>query len=739
MLRRVLTTSAATVIIPALVLTTQLLPSPVHAQDVPEPIASAASMLPAYAAVCATCHDNPGDDILAPSRQALGKMDPEQVLAALKDGPMVAYTSEFREDELRAMAELVTGKPLGDSADRTVYPARMVGAFESGCAVCHDNSPAGRPISGGTAVASMPSRFDIQQMSSDELLAVLNRPIAAHDESDRFRIFDTEEYKRAVIELVTGKPFGGVAHREASAMPNQCPRPINLDNWEDQPSWNGWDPELGVHRFASEEVGGITAEDIPQLKLKWVFAFPDGAVANWSQPSVVGGALYMTSDNFFIYALDAKTGCVHWSHRAQTAVRGAVKIGPVDDVPGVRYGAYFGDMSGVVYGVNAETGEEMWTMRADDHPQSKITSAVRLDSSGDLLFVPVASWEEQPGSYVEYECCTFQGSVVAIDVKTGNKVWQTYAFTERPQPLNRTNSAGTPLFGPAGAGIWSSLAIDEKRRAIYAPTGNCNITEHFGAGNVTFDGGACGSMLALDMDTGRRLWMTNLLPATSDRDEGGCGRGPERRVNCPGYVQGPGDDVNQAILLDLPDGGRVLLGVQESGRITAMDPDNDGAVLWVAQAGDRPGINGAAWGGASDGELFYRPLVYRDTTGAVAALLVTTGERVWYTELPKLANCELNGWGACSSGIMAAATAVPGAVFAGSSAGMLRAYSKVDGRILWEFPTDQRYEAVNGVPAFGGGIGASSPTIVDGMLYMGSGYVIFGSKPGNVLLAFGLD
>jgi polyvinyl alcohol dehydrogenase (cytochrome) len=88
---------------------------------------------------------------------------------------------------------------------------------------------------------------------------------------------------------------------------------------------------------------------------------------------------------------------------------------------------------------------------------------------------------------------------------------------------------------------------------------------------------------------------------------------------------------------------------------------------------------------------------------------------------------------------MAAATAVPGAVFAGSSAGMLRAYSKVDGRILWEFPTDQRYEAVNGVPAFGGGIGASSPTIVDGMLYMGSGYVIFGSKPGNVLLAFGLD
>ncbi len=667
MLRRVLTMSAMTVTFPAYVLLMQLLPLPVQAQDESEPMATAASMESAYEAACASCHDNPSDETQAPTRQALAQMDPDQVLAALKDGPMVAYTSEFREDELRAMAELVTGKSLGNSVEQTVYPARMVGAFENGCAVCHDNSPVGRPISGGTAAANMPSRFDIQQMDSDELLVVLNRPIAAHDENDRFRIFDTEEKKRAVIELVTGKPFGGVAHREASAMPNQCARPINLDNWEDQPSWNGWDPELGVHRFVSEEDGGITVEDIPKLQLKWVFAMPDASVANWSQPSVVGGALFMTSDNFFVYALNANTGCVHWSYRAQTAVRGAVKIGPVDDVPGVRYGAYFGDMSGVVYGVNAETGEEMWTMRADDHPQAKITSAVRLDSSGDRLYVPVASWEEQPGSYVEYECCTFQGSVVAVDVKTGEKVWQTYAFPERPRPLNKTNSAGTPLFGPAGAGIWSSLTIDEKRRAIYAPTGNCNITEHFGVGNVSFDGGACDSILAIDMDTGRRLWMTNLLPASSDRDEGGCGRGPERLVNCPGYIQGPGDDVNQAILLDLPSGRRVLLGVQESGRITALDPDNDGAVLWVAQAGDRLGINGSAWGGASDGELFYRPLIYRDTTGAVAALRVTTGERVWYTELPKLEDCDLPGFGSCSSGITAAATAVPGAVFTGSS------------------------------------------------------------------------
>ncbi len=83
MLRRVLTMSAATVILPVFVLTTQLLTSPVQAQDVPEPIASAASMLPTYEAVCAACHDNQGDEILAPTRQALKQMDPERALAAL--------------------------------------------------------------------------------------------------------------------------------------------------------------------------------------------------------------------------------------------------------------------------------------------------------------------------------------------------------------------------------------------------------------------------------------------------------------------------------------------------------------------------------------------------------------------------------------------------------------------------------------------------------------------------------
>ena len=216
MVRRVLLMRAVTVIAPLSVLMAQFLSSPARAQQEPEPMASAASMVSPYEAVCAACHDNRSEESLAPSRQTLRQMDPERVLAALKEGPMVAFTSrpdgsKFREDELRAMAELVTGKPFGGSADRT-----------------------------------------------------------------------------------------------AAAMSNQCSAPLSLDDPFSKPRWNGWTPDpTQSYRFQPEESGGLTGADLSKLKLKWAFAFPGAASAAWTQPTVVGGVVFIGSDNNYVYGLDA--------------------------------------------------------------------------------------------------------------------------------------------------------------------------------------------------------------------------------------------------------------------------------------------------------------------------------------------------------------------------------------------------------------------------------------------------
>ena len=183
----------------------------------------------------------------------------------------------------------------------------------------------------------------------------------------------------------------------------------------------------------------------------------------------------------------------------------------------------------------------------------------------------------------------------------------------------------------------------------------------------------------------------------------------------------------------------MLIAGQESSRVTALDPDDGGAVLWVSQAMDGTGFpEGAGMGPASDGTLYYRPVALPDRTGGVAALRPDTGERVWYTSHPLPADCPDPEAPSCASGVFGAATVIPGVVFAGGQDGMLRAYATRDGEVLWEYDTQRDFETDNGVVARGGSIGGHGPAIVGGMLFVGSGYAVQ-HTPGNVLLAFGVE
>jgi polyvinyl alcohol dehydrogenase (cytochrome) len=80
---------------------------------------------------------------------------------------------------------------------------------------------------------------------------------------------------------------------------------------------------------------------------------------------------------------------------------------------------------------------------------------------------------------------------------------------------------------------------------------------------------------------------------------------------------------------------------------------------------------------------------------------------------------------------------MPGIVFSGSVDGNLRAYSTVDGKIVWTFNTMRAFETVNGVKGQGGSIDSAGPVIAGGLVLTNSGYGLWRGKPGNVLLAFG--
>ena len=595
-----------------------------------------------------------------------------------------------------------------------VTDSRWLFAFEKECAVCHGTR---------SLVPNAVSREALRAFSPERVLKALTTGAMVANASGL-----SEEKKRGLAEFVTGRPFGNAADRSAEAMPNRCASGMPMGDPSVGPQWNGMSPDPTTSaRFQPAAAAGLTVEQVPRLRRKWAFGFPDGSSLR-GQPTVAGGRVFVGSDNGMVYALDARTGCVHWSFEVGEAVVTAISVG---SVPGSqdRYAAYFGDYRANVHAVDAGTGESLWTMSVDDHEMAKVTGSPVLEPQGGRLYVPVGSYEEGASLFsAAYECCTSQGSVVALDAKTGQQIWKTYTIPERPRPV-RKNSAGTQLYGPSGAGVWAAPTLDYRRRVIYVGTANGYIDVP--------DSGSSDAVIAFDLDTGKRRWSTQLLAGDLN-----CGvlEATERRIDCPGFIQNPNDDVSGSpVLYTLPNGRQILIAAQESGRITALDPDNNGAVLWVAQAGDVLGPGGAVVGAATDGELYYLPVVLPDKAGGMAALRPATGERVWYATHPKPTGCSDPEAEWCNSGQYAAATAIPGAVFAGARDGTLRAYSTGDGEVLWEYNTMQEYETVNGVRAKGGSIGGHGPAIAGGMLFMGSGYNIITAAPGNVLIAFGVE
>ena len=593
--------------------------------------------------------------------------------------------------------------------------------YEEQCAVCHGTT---------STVPNAVSREALRAFTPERVLEALTTGAMAPN-----AIALSEREKRGLAEYLTGRPFGSAADRSAAAMPNRCASGMPMGDPSAGPQWGGMSPDPTTSaRFQPAAAAGLTVEQLPQLRRKWAFGFPDGSGVR-GQPTVAGGRVFVGSDNGMVYALDAKTGCVHWSFETGKAVVSAISVGTVPDSQD-RYAAYIGDFRTNVYAVDAETGEQLWTVRVDDHHMAKITGSPALDTEGGRLYVSVGSWEEVAGGNLTYECCTSQGSVVALDAATGRQLWKTYTIPERPRPV-RKNSAGTQLYGPSGAGVWVTPTLDPKRGALYVGTANGYI-------NVP-DSGSSDAIIAFDLDTGERLWSTQLL--VNDLNCGGGGTtDAELRINCPGYMSdvfkgsGANDDVSGSpVLHTLPNGRQILIAGQETGRITALDPDSNGAVLWVAQAGDELGPQGAGMGAAADGELYYRAIAQPDQIGGMAALRPETGERVWYATHPKPTSCSDPEAEWCSSGQYGAVTVIPGAVFAGARDGTLRAYSTGDGEVLWEYNTMQEYETVNGVRAKGGSIGGHGPAIVGGMLFMGSGYNIITAAPGNVLIAFGVE
>jgi polyvinyl alcohol dehydrogenase (cytochrome) len=354
-------------------------------------------------------------------------------------------------------------------------------------------------------------------------------------------------------------------------------------------------------------------------------------------------------------------------------------------------------------------------VKVEDQPVARITAAPILYE--DRLYVPVSSTEERAaGSSTTYPCCTFRGSVVALDTNTGKQVWKSYVIPDAPKPTKMT-ATGIQLWGPAGGAIWNTPTLDPSHRALYIGTGDAyTATEQ---PLKTTD-----SVMALNMDNGKPLWVSQ----DTENDVWLAGCGPTNTSeNCPKDIGPDYDFGSSPILRTLPNGRRILVAGQKSGIVWAHDPDKQGAVVWKIQLVEELTRGAITFGGAADDQNAYFGL----STGGIAAVQLTTGEKKWFTPIARTQGQR--------GGQTAALTSIPGVVFSGGLDGMLRAFSTADGHPLWQYNTLQDVKTVNGVPAKGGSMGAPGPTVAGGMLFVGSGYTFGAGITGNLLLAFSVQ
>lgn len=607
----------------------------------------------------------------------------------------------------------LAGCDSGGDAEATATAAEtepsIVKQYQAHCAMCHEGQ-----------VPRAPHRSMIEIMSPESILRAMTQGSMQQEAAAL-----TAAEQRALAVHLAGRDFDPTATAKLPACEGDRAEAFDVD----RPSFaSGWGFDPGNSRHIPTAVAGIDGSDLGDLELLWAMALPD-ALRVRSAPAAAAGRLWLGSQDGTVFSLDQATGCVHWRFVAGTEVRTGIVIEPFaagDASADPRL--YFGDFLGNVYAISARDGELIWRLRADPHPNATITGTPSLHDG--TLYVPVSSLEVGVAGEPDYPCCTFRGSVLAIDAASGELLWQTYTL-EEPATKVGTTAVGTPILAPSGAPVWNSPAIDAERGQLYFGTGQ----NYSSPASTTSD-----AIFALDLATGSVRWV---YQATAG-DAWNIACELEDDSNCP-EERGPDLDFGAAIITARSsDGVDMVIGGQKSGVVHVLDPDS-GELLWQQRVG-RGGIQGGVHlGMARVGDLLLVPIndmpygrtVFEgEKRPGLYALDLLSGELAWSAPA---AGDTCRGREFCNPGISQAITATDDLVIAGALDGIVRIHDLHSGAVLWQFDTTDEVSTVSGGRTRGGSMsGAAGALLLDGRMFISSGYGLHEHMPGNALLAFGV-
>ena len=589
------------------------------------------------------------------------------------------------------------------AGDRKEHPGNAL--YQTHCAHCHTQ-----------VVPRAPHLSFLQMMSADMILHTLNEG-AMQAMATKLNA----QEKQQVTEFIAGSTDS----RKQFPL-KMCTEERSGFDYSNHPFATGWGIDYRNTRFIPGEVAQLEKTDLSKLKLKWAFAYPNMIRAR-SHPTLVGGGVVVGSQDGSVYFLDEESGCVRWVYRSSAEVRTGITVSnwSGDEKTAAAPVAYFADIIAQVHAVNLETGKLMWMTKVDEHPNATATAQPVLYKG--IVYQPVSSLEEAAAVDPTYTCCSFRGSVVALDAVSGEEIWKSYTIKEEPKQVG-VSSAGLPVFAPSGAPLWNTPAVDEQRGLLYMGTGG----NYSSPSQETSD-----ALLAMDMGNGEIKWSRRTT--SGDAWNVACFPSVPSHANCP-EENGPDVDFGAAMIHVLDGKQEIVVGAQKSGDVYGIDPLTS-EIIWHQKPGRGGTQGGINWGLAVEGSTVFVPvadfddelLPVEDARPGLFAFNAFNGDPIWSSPTENVCADREH----CDPGISAPVTAIPGIVFAGHLDSRLRAYDSESGEVLWEYDTFQDVTTVSGEVAHGGSIsGGTGPVIAKGKVYANSGYGVYFHTPGNVLMVF---
>ena len=472
----------------------------------------------------------------------------------------------------------------------------------------------------------------------------------------------------------------------------------------------------------------VNATNVANLRLKWAFGVPNVSEMR-SQPLVTSDTIFLSTVAGRLYALDRLTGCIKWTYRTERPLRTSLTLGRA----GAKAALFVGDQGATVHAIDAATGKLIWQQRVGLFVASVVTGAPV--QHGERLFVPISAFGVALAMQPDFECCKSHGGVRALDAATGEILWTTH-MTDDAKPTYK-NELGVQMWGPSGAPVWTTPAIDAKRGVLYVGTGENTSSPATDLSDA---------IVALSLVSGEIKW--HFQATANDAFNMACGGRRSGSASCP-KENGPDFDFGASVIIARNSKGKdVLLAGQKSGGVYALDPDAQGALIWQRRIGPGSALGGVHWGIAADDSQVYVPIadppfVQGERKPGVWALAIDDGTDVWgYAAergcAPAFQRNAPTPWPECSFGytFSAAVSLADDVVLAGALDGRAFAFDRNDGTVLWEYATNRAFETVNGIDAHGGAIDSPGIVAADNLVIVPTGYGMFGQMPGNLLLVF---